>query len=67
MITGMHAIMFSPGAAKVSDRGGGLLAAIRLPDGPEFSICEPRHPGAHPALTGAFVAGGCRVLARVRG
>jgi predicted enzyme related to lactoylglutathione lyase len=28
----------------VSDQGWGLLAAIRLPDGSEFAIYEPRHP-----------------------
>ena len=28
----------------VSDQGWGLLAAIRLPDGSEFPIYEPRHP-----------------------
>ena len=31
-------------AADVSDQGWGLLAAIRLPDGGEFAIYEPRHP-----------------------
>jgi predicted enzyme related to lactoylglutathione lyase len=31
-------------AREVSDRGWGLLAAIRLPDGSEFPIYEPRHP-----------------------
>jgi predicted enzyme related to lactoylglutathione lyase len=31
-------------ARDVSDQGWGLLAAIRLPDGSEFSIYEPRHP-----------------------
>ncbi len=29
---------------EVSDQGWGLLAAIRLPDGSEFPIYEPRHP-----------------------
>ena len=28
----------------VSDQGWGLLAAIRIPDGSEFPIYEPRHP-----------------------
>ena len=28
----------------ISDQGWGLLAAIRLPDGSEFAIYEPRHP-----------------------
>jgi predicted enzyme related to lactoylglutathione lyase len=31
-------------ARDVSDQGWGLLAAIRLPDGGEFPIYEPRHP-----------------------
>jgi catechol 2,3-dioxygenase-like lactoylglutathione lyase family enzyme len=31
-------------AQDVSDQGWGLLAAIRLPDGSEFGIYEPRHP-----------------------
>ena len=31
-------------AREVSDQGCGLMAAIRLPDGAEFPICEPRHP-----------------------
>jgi predicted enzyme related to lactoylglutathione lyase len=30
-------------AREVSDQGWGLLAAIRLPDGGEFPIYEPRH------------------------
>jgi catechol 2,3-dioxygenase-like lactoylglutathione lyase family enzyme len=29
---------------EVSDQGWGLLAAIRLPDGEEFPIYQPRHP-----------------------
>jgi hypothetical protein len=28
----------------VSDQGWGLLSAIRLPDGSELGIYEPRHP-----------------------
>ena len=28
---------------EVSDQGWGLLAAIRLPDGSEFPVYEPRH------------------------
>jgi hypothetical protein len=57
VITGVHAIVFSPEAEKVRaffkdvlslpsvDAGGGwLVAAIRLPDGSEFPIYEPRHP-----------------------
>ena len=31
-------------APDVSDQGWGLMAAIRLPDGSEFPIYEPRHP-----------------------
>ncbi|HTX80725.1 MAG TPA: VOC family protein [Streptosporangiaceae bacterium] len=31
-------------ASEVSDQGWGLLAAIRLPDGAEFPIYQPRHP-----------------------
>ena len=31
-------------ARNVSDEGWGLLAAIRLPDGAELAIYEPRHP-----------------------
>jgi hypothetical protein len=31
-------------AREVSDQGWGLLAALRLPDGSEFPIYEPRHP-----------------------
>ena len=31
-------------AQDVSDQGWGLLAAIRLPDGSELSIYQPRHP-----------------------
>ncbi len=31
-------------AQDVSDQGWGLLAAIRLPDGSEFPVYEPRHP-----------------------
>lgn len=31
-------------AREVSDQGWGLLAAVRLPDGGEFPIYEPRHP-----------------------
>ena len=31
-------------ARDVSDEGWGLLAAVRLPDGSEFPIYEPRHP-----------------------
>jgi predicted enzyme related to lactoylglutathione lyase len=31
-------------AREVSDRGWGLLAAIRLPGGEEFPVYQPRHP-----------------------
>jgi catechol 2,3-dioxygenase-like lactoylglutathione lyase family enzyme len=31
-------------AQEISDQGWGLLAAIRLPDGSELPIYEPRHP-----------------------
>lgn len=31
-------------ARDVSEQGWGLLAAIRLPDGAEFPIYQPRHP-----------------------
>lgn len=36
-------------ARDVSDQGWGLLAAIRLPDGTQLPIYEPRHPSPHPA------------------
>src|SRR5712692_5634036 len=31
-------------AREISDQGWGLLAAIRLPDGSELAIYQPRHP-----------------------
>jgi hypothetical protein len=31
-------------ARDVSDQGWGLLAAVRLPDGSELPVYEPRHP-----------------------
>ena len=31
-------------ARDVSDQGWGLLAAIRLPDGSELAVYQPRHP-----------------------
>jgi catechol 2,3-dioxygenase-like lactoylglutathione lyase family enzyme len=31
-------------ARDVSDQGWGLLAAVRLPDGTELPVYEPRHP-----------------------
>src|ERR1700720_730037 len=34
-------------AQEVSDQGWGLVAAIRLPDGTEFPIYQPRHPSPH--------------------
>ena len=33
-------------ASEVADRGWGLMAAIRLPDGTELGIYQPRHPTA---------------------
>jgi len=33
-------------AAEVADRGRGLMAAIRLPDGTELGVYQPRHPTA---------------------
>jgi predicted enzyme related to lactoylglutathione lyase len=35
-------------ARDVADQGWGLLAAIRLPDGTEFPIYQPRHPSPLP-------------------
>jgi predicted enzyme related to lactoylglutathione lyase len=35
-------------AQGVTDQGWGLLATIRLPDGSEFPIYEPRHPSPLP-------------------
>jgi catechol 2,3-dioxygenase-like lactoylglutathione lyase family enzyme len=35
-------------ARDVSDQGWGLLAAIRLPDGAELPIYQPRHPSPGP-------------------
>ena len=34
-------------AQEVSDQGWGLLAWVRLPDGSELPIYEPRHPSPH--------------------
>jgi Glyoxalase/Bleomycin resistance protein/Dioxygenase superfamily len=34
-------------AREVSDQRWGLVAAIRLPDGTEFPIYQPRHPSPH--------------------
>ena len=34
-------------AQEVSDQRWGLVAAIRLPDGTEFPIYQPRHPSPH--------------------
>lgn len=31
-------------AREVSDQGWGLLASLRLPDGAEFGIYQPKHP-----------------------
>lgn len=35
-------------AQDVTDQGWGLLAAIRLPDGSEFPLYQPRHPSPLP-------------------
>jgi predicted enzyme related to lactoylglutathione lyase len=35
-------------ASDISDQGWGLLAAIRLPDGAELPIYQPRHPSPLP-------------------
>jgi predicted enzyme related to lactoylglutathione lyase len=37
-------------AREVSDQGWGLLAAIRLPDGGEFPIYQPRHASPLPGV-----------------
>jgi predicted enzyme related to lactoylglutathione lyase len=34
----------APAVREVSDQGWGLLSAIRLPDGSELPIYQPRHP-----------------------
>jgi predicted enzyme related to lactoylglutathione lyase len=36
-------------AREPSDQGWGILAAIRLPDGGELPIYEPRHRSPHPS------------------
>jgi catechol 2,3-dioxygenase-like lactoylglutathione lyase family enzyme len=36
-------------ARGISDQGWGLLAAIRLPDGAELPIYQPRHPSPQPS------------------
>ena len=43
-------------ARGVSDQGWGLPAAIRLPDGGELPIYEPRHRSPRARLTGSFPA-----------
>jgi predicted enzyme related to lactoylglutathione lyase len=40
-------------ASDVSDQGWGLLSAIRLPDGAELAIYQPRHPSPRPSPGGA--------------
>jgi predicted enzyme related to lactoylglutathione lyase len=40
-------------AQEISDRGWGLMAAIRLPDGTDFPIYEPRHPSPLRLLSAA--------------
>jgi predicted enzyme related to lactoylglutathione lyase len=37
-------------ARDVADQGWGLLAAIRLPDGTEFPLYQPRHPSPLPGV-----------------
>jgi hypothetical protein len=50
-------------ARDAADQGWGLLATIRLPDGSEFPIYEPRHPSPlRPCLMGS-----CREAASPRG
>ena len=34
-------------AREVSDQRWGLVASIRLPDGTEFPVYQPRHPSPH--------------------
>ena len=34
---------------EITDQGWGLLSAIRLPDGGELPIYQPRHPSPPPA------------------
>ena len=36
-------------ASEVADQGWGLIAAIRLPDGSELPIYQPRHPSPRQA------------------
>ena len=36
-------------AREPSDQGWGILSAIRMPDGGELPIYEPRPPSPHPA------------------
>lgn len=38
-------------ARDVSDQRWGLLAAVRLPDGSELPVYEPRHPSPLPGAT----------------
>lgn len=44
-------------ASEVSDAGWGLLASLRLPDGAEFGIYEPRHPSPIASAAHAGPAG----------
>jgi predicted enzyme related to lactoylglutathione lyase len=46
-------------AREVSDQGWGLLAAIRLPDGSELPVYQPRHPGPPRSLAAGPAPGGC--------
>jgi hypothetical protein len=43
VINGVHAIIFSDDAEGVRE-GFGLMTALRLPDGSELALYEPRHP-----------------------
>jgi hypothetical protein len=43
-------------ARDVTDQGWGLLAAIRLPDGGELPIYQPRHPSPRHTSAGAAAA-----------
>jgi hypothetical protein len=38
-------------ARPISDEGWGLVAVIRLPDGGELGLYEPRHPTPHDGAT----------------
>jgi len=42
---------------EVADRGWGLLSSVRLPDGSEFGIYQPKHPSPLPLGGGGPAAG----------